>query len=214
MDLKRIYSKIFAWMGLGLLITFLTGYLISMNDTLLYNIFGKNFYWIFVIAELAVVIFLTARLRKMQPATATICFLLYSFLTGVTFSSIFVVYKIESILLVFLISAILFTLFALIGRYTKLDLTKIGTYLFMGLIGILICTMINLLLKNTMFDFIITCISLILFLGYTAYDIQKVKKLCYQIGDEHKLCILGALELYLDFINIFLDLLRIMGDSD
>lgn len=214
MDLKRIYSKIFTWMGLGLLVTFLTGYLISMNETILYNLFGKNFYWIFIIAEIIVVIFLSTRILKMQKTTATICFFLYSFLTGVTFSSIFVVYKIESIIFVFLISSILFILFALFGRYTKMDLTKIGTYLFMGLIGIILCTIINLFLKNSMFDLIITCISLIIFLIYTAYDIQKIKRLCYEIEDEHKLSIIGALELYLDFINIFLDLLNIIGDAD
>ena len=212
--MNKIYEKIFAWMGVGLLVTFLTGYFISKNDNLLYNIFGNNFYWIFVIVQIIVVIFLAARIHKMQPMTATICFFLYSFLTGITFSSIFVVYKLESILFVFLVTLILFIVFALIGRYTNLDLTKIGTFLFMGLIGILICGVINFFLKNTIFDLVITCVSLILFLGYTAYDIQKIKKTSYEIEDEHKLSILGALELYLDFINIFLDLLSIIGDNN
>ena len=109
---------------------------------------------LFVILELGLAIFLAARIHKMQPTTARICYLLYSFITGLTFASLFVVYKLESIILVFAITAVLFLIFALIGSKTKMDLSKLGTYLIMMLIGIILCTIVNLFLQNSTFDFI------------------------------------------------------------
>lgn len=211
---NKIFSKIFMWMFIGLLVTFLTGYIVSINNNMIYNIFSKGTYFILVVIELILVIVLSARIQKMQPTTAKIVFLLYSFVTGLTFGSIFVVYKLTSIMIIFLISALLFALFALIGNFTKIDLTKIGTILLMMLLGIVICSIINIFLNNSIFDLIISCISIIIFLGFVAYDIQEIKKLGYSIEDEDKLAIIGALELYLDFINIFLDLIRIFGNRD
>ena len=208
----KIYSKVFFWMFLGLLVTFITGIYVSTNENILIFLFQNNGFIFAIIAEFITVIFLTARIRKMSPTTARISFLLYSFLTGLTFSSIFLVYELSSIMLIFLVASLLFGVFALIGNYTSLDLTKLGTFLLMMLFGVIICVLINIFLDNSTFDIIISSISVIVFLGYTAYDMQKVKLLEDEM-DEDNLAIYGALQLYLDFINILLDLLRLFGKS-
>lgn len=210
---NKIYSKIFLWLFLGLLLTFATGIYTSTNIDALEVIFTKGFYWLFIVLELGLAIFLTARIRKMQPTTAKIVYLLYTFLTGLTFSSIFIVYKLESIILVFLVAALLFLAFALIGYFTKIDLTKISTLLVMMLFGVILCTIINIFLGNQTFDIIISCISIIVFLGFIAYDIQKIKRMEDYLPQDN-LAVIGAFELYLDFINVFLDLLRIFGKTD
>ena len=211
MENNKVFGKVFMWMFIGLLITFLTGYVVSSNDNMLYNIFSGGTYFILIIIELVLVVYLSARIHKMQVTTARIVFILYSFVSGLTFGSIFIVFKMSSIMLIFLITAILFGIFALIGRFTKLDLTKAGTILLMMLLGIVICTFVNVFLKNDTLDLFVSYISIIVFLGFTAYDMQKIKMLSYEFDDEDKIAVIGALELYLDFINIFIDLLRIFG---
>ena len=209
---NKIFSKIFFWMFIGLAITFGIGYYVSINENMLYNVFSK--YYIFlIIAELVVVIWLSARIRKMKPTTAKLLFCAYSFLTGLTFSSIFVVYKMTSIMLVFGITSFIFLIFALIGYFTKLDLTKIGTYLFMILLGVIICSLINMFVGSETFDLALTIICLIVFIVYVAYDIHIIKRNLYAIEEEDNLAIYGALQLYLDFINIFLRLLQLFGRS-
>jgi hypothetical protein len=200
------------WMFIGLLVTFITGIYTSTNVDALEVIFNKSGYWILLIVELGLAIFLSARIHKMSPTTARICYLLYTFFTGLTFSSIFIVYKIESIMLVFLVTAILFLIFAIIGKTTKVDLTKISTILLMALLGVIICTIINIFLQNSTFDMILSGISVLIFLGFIAYDIQKIKSLDGWVNEEN-LAVIGAFELYLDFINIFLDLLNLFGNS-
>ena len=214
MENNKVFGKVFMWMFIGLLITFLTGYVVSSNDNMLYNIVSGGTYFILIIIELVLVVYLSARIHKMQVTTARIVFILYSFVSGLTFGSIFIVFKMSSIMLIFLITAILFGIFALIGRFTKLDLTKAGTILLMMLLGIVICTFVNVFLKNDTLDLFVSYISIIVFLGFTAYDMQKIKMLSYEFDDEDKIAIIGALELYLDFINIFIDLLRIFGKRD
>ena len=210
---NKIFSKVFMWMFIGLAITFGTGYYVSINPNMVFNIFG-NYYWILAIAEIVVVIWLSARIRKMKPMTAKILFCVYSFLTGLTFSSIFIVYEMTSIIYVFGITSLIFLIFALIGYFTKIDLTKIGVYLFMILIGIIICSIINIFVGNQTFDLILTIICLIVFIIYIAYDIQIIKRNLYMIPDEDNLAIYGAFQLYLDFINIFLRLLQLFGKSN
>lgn len=210
---NKILSKVFLWMFAGLLVTFITGYTVSINENMLYNIFSGGTYILIVVAELLLVIILSARIAKLKSTTAKILFLLYSFTTGLTFGSIFVVYELTSIMLIFLITSLLFGIFALIGYKTDIDLSKFSTYLLMMLVGIIICIIINMFLNNSTFDMFISCISVIVFLGFTAYDIQKVKDLEGQLPEDN-LAIIGALELYLDFINIFLDLLKLFGRSD
>lgn len=209
---NKIFSKVFMWMFIGLAITFGVGYYVSINPNMIFNIFG-SYYWVLAIAEIVVVIWLSARIRKMKPMTAKILFCVYSFLTGLTFSSIFIVYEVASIIYVFGITALIFLIFALIGYFTKIDLTKIGVYLFMILLGIIICSIINLFIGNQTFDLVLTIICLIVFIIYIAYDIQIIKRNLYMIDQEDNLAIYGALQLYLDFINIFIRLIQIFGKS-
>ena len=209
---NKMFSKIFMWMFIGLAITFGIGYYVSINDVMLYNVFSK--YYIFlIIAELVVVIWLSAKIWKLKPMTAKILFCLYAFLTGLTFSSIFVVYQITSIVYVFGITSLIFLIFALIGYFTKIDLTKIGIYLFMALLGIVICSIVNMFVGNETFNLGLTIVGLVIFIIYVAYDIQIIKRNLYMIDQEDNLAIYGALQLYLDFINIFLRLLQLFGRS-
>lgn len=210
---NNIFSKVFIWMFIGLLLSFGTGYYVYSNPNMLYNIFSTSLYYVIIIAELIIVIFLSARIQKMNPLTAKISFLLYSIVTGLTLSMIFVAFEITSIILVLIITAFIFLIFALLGYFTKIDLSKYSTIFMMGLIGILIATIINIFLNSAMFDIILSWIGIILFIGLVAYDIQKIKRYSMIIEDQDKAAILGALELYLDFINIFLRLLRLFGKS-
>ena len=198
-------------MFIGLAITFGVGFYVSLNENMLYNVFSK-YYIFFIIAELVVVIWLSARIYKMQPTTAKILFCLYSFLTGLTFSSIFVLYNLTSIMMIFGITSILFLIFSLIGNHTKIDLTRLGTYLFMGLIGIILCSIINMFIGSSAFDLGITIVALVIFIAYIAYDIQMIKRRINFMNDDN-LAIFGALQLYIDFINIFLRLLQLFGKS-
>lgn len=207
---KEKYSKVFLWMFLGLLVTFATGVYTSTNIDALSVIFIKGGYIALVIIELIVVIFLSARITKMSPTTAKICFLLYSFLNGLTFSSIFIVYKLSSIISVFGVASLLFLIFAAIGKYTKLDLTKISTFLFMGLIGIIILSIVSVFVPTL--NLVVAILSIIIFLGYVAYDMQMIERRSGMMNDDN-LAIYCAFQLYIDFINIFLDLLRIFGDA-
>lgn len=211
---NKLMSKTFLWMFVGLFITFLTGFMVSFNETMIINIFTGPTYLILCIVELILVIFLSSKVRSMSKNVARIMFILYSFVSGLTFSSIFIAYSISSIIYVFLIASVIFLVFGLIGYYTKLDLTKIGTYLMMALLAIIICVIVNLFINNNTFDLVISIISMLIFIGFTAYDVQKIKNLSLDGGiPEDNLSIIGALNLYLDYINIFLDLLRIIGNS-
>lgn len=214
MEGKVILPKVFLWMFIGLLVTFLTGYVVSLNPNMLIKVLSDSGVWIILIAELVLVLVLSARIHKMKPTTAKICFILYAFVSGLTFSSIFIVYELGSIMYVFLITAAIFGLFALIGAKTSLDLSQLGTYLIMGLLGIIICTIINMFTASTTFDLILSIITVVIFIGFTAYDIQKILRYSEDsVMDEDNLAIYGALELYLDFINIFLELLKYFGNN-
>ena len=210
---NKLISKVFLWMFVGLMVTFATGFFISTNEKMLLTVFSTGAYIVFAILELILVIVLSARIRKLSPSTCKVMFLLYSFVSGLTFSSIFITYKMVSIMYVFLISALLFGVFALIGYKTKVDLTKFGTYLFMGLLATIIVSIINIFVGNQMLDIIISVVIILIFVGVTAYDIQKIKHMSNSSIPEENLAIYGALELYLDFINIFLNLLRVFGDD-
>ena len=212
---NKLMSKTFLWMFVGLLVTFVTGYAVSHNETMIINIFKGPTYIILAIIELILVIAISAKVQSMSKNVARIIFILYSFVTGLTFSAIFIVYNLTSILYVFLLTAVIFLVFGLIGYFTKLDLTKWGTYLFMALFAVIICYLINMFVDNGTFDMTITIISILVFMGFTAYDVQKIKRLGEEndYQDEDNLCIVGALNLYLDYINIFLDLLKLLGNS-
>lgn len=211
---NKLISKSFLWMFIGLLITFATGIVVASNERILISVFEGWTYIVLAIIEIAIVIYLSARVHKMSKTAARIWFMIYAFVSGLTFSSVFVVYKVTSVIYVFLISAILFGIFGLMGYKTKFDLTKIGSYLLMALFGVILCMIVNIFVDNDALDLIISIVCVLLFLGITAYDVQKIKKLSDTNLPEDSLAIIGALELYLDFINIFLHLLSIIGDSD
>ncbi len=209
---KKVLPNVFLWLFIGLLITFTTGFMVSTNANMVKNLFGGYLYVILAIVEIGLAVFLSMRINKMKPTTATCIYLLYTFLSGLTFSMIFLTYKIESIIFVFLIAAILFGIFALIGKFTKIDLSKIGIYLLMAFLGILILNIINIFLMNRTLNIITCSIGIIVFLGYTAYDIQMIKRMDVGFGTRN-VAIYGALSLYIDFVNLFIDLLNLFGDS-
>lgn len=208
-------AKTFGWMFIGLLVTFLTGYVISMNPNMLLNVMSTTGLILIITIEFALVIFLSARITKMKPITAKISFLLYSFVSGLTFSSIFIAYEMSSIIFVFLITAILFAIMAAIGAFTKIDLTKVGTYLLIALFGVILCTIVNIFLNSSSLDLIISIVIILIFIGFTAYDVQKISRLSeMNLIAEDNLAIYGALELYLDYINLFLQLIRFFGNNN
>ncbi len=211
---SKLMSKTFIWMFIGLLVTFITGYGVASNETMIINIYKNSIYIVLCIVELILVIFLSAKVHSMSKNMARICFIIYSFVTGLSLSSIFVIYSLSSILYVFLIAAVVFLVFGLLGYFTKLDLTKLGTYLMMILFGVIVCFLVNLFLNYEQFDFVLTLVSMVVFMGFTAYDVQKIKRLAENSTiPEDNLSIVGALNLYLDYINIFLDLLNLLGKS-
>ncbi len=211
MNKKELYPKVFTWLFVGLLITFMTGYSLSLNEQLTYNILSGSTYIILVVVEFVVAIFFSMRLAKMSKITATICYIIYSFLTGLTFSSIFLVFKLSSIMLVFLVTSITFGIFAIIGYTTKKDITSWSNYLLMALLAVIIATIINIFFKSPMFDLIITIISIIIFLAYVVYDIKRAEFLTSY--NEEAGPIYAAFQLYLDFINLFVDLLRLLNNN-
>lgn len=205
---NEFLSKVFKWFGLGLLITFIVSYLVSNNLMLLSLIFNGYGYIIILILEIVLAIWLTTRIRKMDSKLTKILYIGYTALTGLTFSSIFIIYEITSIIWIFLVSAIIFFVFAMIGKNEKIDLSKFGIYLFIGLIGIILLNIINIFIMNNTLDIILCIIGLIIFIAYVAYDINKIIK---YYDDTDNLAVIGAFELYLDFINIFIKLLRLFG---
>lgn len=204
--------KVYLWMTLALCITGLTAYYVAENVMLEVGAFYGC-----LIAELVLVIALSHFIDKLSAAVATVMFVLYSVLNGVTLSVLFAVYTESSIASTFFITAGTFASMALYGYFTKKDLTKIGNILYMALFGMLIALVVNMFLGNEMLDYIVSFIGVLVFTGLTAYDTQKAKEALY--GQEEnqttsKVAVLFALELYLDFINIFLYLLRFFGNRD
>lgn len=212
---NKILPKVFGWMVIGLLVTFFTGYYVALHPETMLKLFGSYALIMIIIIEFALVIFLSARITTMKSSTAIISFIIYSAVSGLTFSTIFVTYSLGSIMYVFLIAAAIFGVFAFLGATTNLDLTKISTYLFIGLIAIIICSIISIFVVNSSFDLIIACLAIAIFVGYTAYDVQKILRMQeFNAIPEDNLAIYGALELYLDFINLFLRLLQLFGRSN
>lgn len=209
-------TKVFGWMFIGLFVTTLVGLGVASNFNLVYTIVTNPvlFYGL-MIAELVIVAVLAARITKLSYPAAVSLFLAYAALNGVTFSVIFLAYTEASIALAFGTTAITFGVMCLYGYFTKADLTRFRTLLFMGLIGILVLSIVNIFLGSSSLDWAISLISLFVFLGLTAYDMQKLRS--FYFGTEGNMAlrsnlgIYGALQLYLDFINLFLTLLKYLG---
>ncbi|MCI6551359.1 MAG: Bax inhibitor-1/YccA family protein [Prevotella sp.] len=218
--LPVLMRKVYLWMTLALAITAVTAYGVATSPGLMMAIYtNKAIMWGLIIGELALVISVTAAIRRLSLTTATLLFVLFSVINGAMLSSIFAVYSPMLITKVFLITAGTFGIMALYGYTTKRDLTSIGRLLFMGLIGIIIATLVNVFfVKSPGMDLIISYIGVLIFVGLTAWDTQKIKQMLAMQTDvdesAQKIALLGALSLYLDFINLFLYLLRIFGRSD
>ena len=205
---NEFLSKVFRWFSLGLLVTFITAYIVSTNIYLLSLIFSGIGYVVIFILELVLAIWLSARIHRMKSSTATMLYLGYSALTGLTFSSIFIVYEISSIIYIFLASAIIFGIFSMLGKSDKFDLSNYGLYLGIALLGSVILEVINIFLMNNTLDIILCVVVLGIFVAYVAYDIQKILR---HFEHNDNMAVYGAFQLYLDFINIFLRLLRLFG---
>jgi len=209
LNTKQLFSKVYMWLCLGLLVTFGIGYFVQENVSLLSFIFSNNLYFLIIIAEVILALVLSVRIHKMSSRTATILYLVYTALTGLTFSSIFVVYELQSIIYIFLVTAIVLFVFALIGYKTDIDLSKLGTILLIGLIAVILLSIVSIFVEGLNLG--LTILSLVIFIGYIAYDVQMIKKRLYYSDNDDSLAIYGAFQLYLDFINVFIDLLRLFG---
>lgn len=208
-------SHVYGWMTVGLLLTALVAWYASTNLQLLQLLYRGM--WVLLIAELGLVFVISGFINRLSGAAATTLFMLYSVLNGCTFSIYFIVYTSSSIASVFFITAGMFAAMAFYGYTTKRDLSAFGRFLFMGLIGIVIASLVNLFLQSEPLMWAVTYIGVFVFAGLTAYDNQKLKELGENISYDdqnvfRRFVILGALTLYLDFINLFIMLLRIFGD--
>lgn len=216
--LPAIMRKVYTWMALALAITGIMAYGVANSPNLVYSIFSSR--WIFfglIIAEFALVIWLTSRLHRMSITSATLLFIGYSILNGVVLSSIFLLFTTALLAKTFFICAGTFAVMSIYGAVTKRDLSSVGKLLFMALIGIILASVVNLFLKSSGLELIISYIGVLVFVGLTAWDTQKIRAILANadIADEttHKIALLGALSLYLDFVNLFLFLLRIFGNN-
>ena len=213
-----LMRNVYTWMTLALVITGFVALYVAKSYTLLSMIIeNRMLFWGLLIAEVGLVIYLSARIHRIAFSTATLLFIAYSILNGVTLSFIFMVYTMSSIATTFFVTAGTFGAMALYGYVTKKDLSRLGNICIMALIGLIIASLVNMFLHNSMMDLIISGIGVLLFTGLTAYDSQKIKQLL--TGDElevndttQKIALMGAMTLYLDFINLFLYLLRFLGD--
>lgn len=214
METSLVMSKTFIFMFIGLFVSAISAFIVY--DTGFTEFLSNQSMFVLLIVELGVVFAATRVLEKKKVGLAGALFLLYAVINGATLSTIFLVYEIGSIFSVFVIAAIVFGLMAVYGYVTKSDLTSVGSIGMMGLIGVIVLSVINIFMKSSGLDFMISIVGLAIFIGLTAYDMQKIKAMSKtNIGmSTTAIALFGALELYLDFINIFLRLLRLFGRDD
>lgn len=213
---REFMGNVYIWMSLGLFLTAAVSYIISTSSGLVNLILGnKLLFYGLLIGEIALIFGFASRIREMSANTALMIFLLYSALNGVTLSLIFLIYTAASIVSTFFVTAGTFGIMSIYGYVTKKDLSTVGNYCLMGLIGIILASVVNMFMHNNFMYWMITYISIFIFVGLTAHDTQKIKQMALSLqkgsDEEVKASINGALMLYLDFINLFLNLLRILG---
>ncbi len=205
---------VYGWMCVGLAITATVAYTISSSPALVGSLVSNH--WLFIglfIAQLGLVFFLSARVERLAPGTATLLFIMYAALTGVTFSVILLAYTGASIATTFMVTAGMFGALALYGTTTSRSLAGVGQFFFMGLIGLVLASIVGMFWRNQALEFLISVVGVLVFTGLTAWDAQRLKQMATQLPDSQlgSYAILGALSLYLNFINLFLFLLRFMG---
>ncbi len=210
-------SRVYNWMAIALLLTGVVAYYVAGSESLIQTIIGNRILFFgLIIGELLLVGYISRMIHKISSSTATILFILYAVLNGLTLSVLFLVYTSASISSTFFITAGTFGAMSVYGYYTKKDLTKIGNLAMMALIGIIIASIVNIFMHSEMMHWVITYLGVAIFVGLTAYDTQKLKTIAnrgFDSGENmEKSAILGALTLYLDFINLFIFLLRIFGN--
>ncbi|MBM6663124.1 Bax inhibitor-1/YccA family protein [Marseilla massiliensis] len=217
--LPALMRKVYVWMTLALVITGFTAYAVATSPGLLMTIVGNRFVLLgLIVAELALVVGISGAINRLSLAVATLMFVLYSVINGATLSVVFLAFTMSSITSVFFITAGTFATMALVGYTTKKDLTSMGRMLFMALIGLVIATVVNMFMRSSGLDMILNYVGVLVFVGLTAYDTQKIKEqlmMADNMGEAaQKVALVGALTLYLDFINLFLYLLRILGKRE
>ncbi len=214
--LRNYMLRVYNFMAIALAITGFSSFLIASTPALVQAIFGSPLKWVVLFAPLAFVFFLGSKINKISASTAQNYLWIYSLLMGLSLAPIFLVYTGSSIARAFFVSASLFGAMSIYGYTTKKDLTGMGSFMIMGLIGIIIASLVNLFLKSSGLDFVVSILSVIIFTGLTAYDVQKTRDIYYQFSSNDELvrksAVMGALSLYMDFINIFISLLRLFGD--
>ena len=210
--MKRVYFK----MTLGLIATAFTALACANNGFLEYMAYHSWLMWVLIIAEFGLVIGISSGINKLSNSVASALFYLFAVVNGLMLSSIFVVYSMTAIVKTFFITAGTFGAMSVYGYFTNQDLSKIGSYLFMALIGLIIASLVNIFLKSSGLDWVISIVGVLIFIGLTAWDTQQIKSMAQAAPSDSigKLATLGALSLYLDFINLFLYLLRIFGNRD
>lgn len=213
-----LMTRVFSWMFAGLSLTGIISFLLMADGTAIIY-FSQNIGVLYglLIAEVILVFFLAARVHKMSASTATLLFFLYAALNGVTLSPLFAIYTLGSLTMVFFITAGMFGTFALYGAVTKRDLSKLGNIMIMAFIGVIIASLANIFMKSSAVYWVVSYLGVIIFCGLTAFDMQKIKNMAEENMDydtHTKVAIMGALALYLDFINLFIYLLRILGSRD
>lgn len=212
--MPKLMNKVFTWMFIGILVTAITS-LITVNTPALLNVVIGNIGVVIalIIAELALVFILSASARSLSYPTAIVAFMAYSIINGLTLSSIFLVYELSSIVNILFVTAGMFAILAVLGNTINVDLSRIGNILMIGLIGLLIGSLVNLFIMSSAFDLTLTIFGGLLFLVITVYDVQKIKNISNGITEDqvNNVSIICALTLYLDFVNIFLKLLRLFG---
>lgn len=212
--------SVYNWMAIALSLTGFTAYYVSHNEAMVQLIYGTpGLIMILIFAELGFVFFLSARIQKITATTATALFTIYSILNGITMSYIFLRYTATSIVSTFMICAVTFLACSVYGMVTKKDLTSLGGFMFMGLIGIIVASVVNIFIQSSAMQLIISYVGVMVFIGLTAYDTQKLKTMAVSLPNNasgamiRKGALMGALTLYLDFINLFIMMLHIFGGS-
>lgn len=214
---NSLIRTVYNWMMFGLFVSGFTAYFAAHNYALQRILFGNSItIWILLIGELGLVYAISGGARKMSASTASAMFFVFSLLNGLTISSIFLIYTAQSIAATFFVAGLTFGATSFYGYVTKTDLTSWGKYLMMGLIGIIIASVVNIFLHSSTVSWLVSYLGVFLFIGLTAYDTQKIREMGARIGNGDselfgRIAIIGALSLYLDFINLFLMLLRIFG---
>ena len=214
-----VLKNVYLWMTAALAISGLTAMVVAESPAILNMVFANSFtMWGFLLAQLALVWFFSARLHKLSFPTAAILYTIYAVMMGVTLSTIFLAYTMQSIASVFFITAGTFGAISLFGYFTKRDLSSWGSILLMGLIGLIIASVVNMFLASETLYWIISYVGVLIFVGLTAYDTQRIKDMAHQVAADDdmgkKVALMGALMLYLDFVNLFLYLLRIFGNRE